>query len=148
MDSDSLDLYGERKTEMLNRQFKPIGRQAGLTFWGVLFFAALAVFTAYIVMQLVPVYTVNSSIKNAMELSLDDLNLRRATRAQVVRNIQQQLYLDGTSKALDYKRDLKIQRSREQFIIETSYYPEVPIFSNISLLVKFDNRVERDLEDN
>ena len=99
-------------------------------------------------MQMVPVYAVNSNIKNAMELSLEDIDLRRVTRAQIVRSMQQQLYLDSSHRILDYKNDLKIQRSRDQFIIETKYQSEVPLFSNVSLLFKFDNRVERDLPGN
>lgn len=128
------------------KHFKAINKQAGWTFWSMLFIAALAVFTAYIVMQLIPVYTVNASIKNSMERSLDDVDLKRATRAQVVRNLQQQLYLDGSHETLDYKRDLKIQRSKAHFIVETTYQQEVPIFANIFLLIKFNNRVQRDLD--
>ena len=125
--------------------FKLIKSQAGWTFWSLLFISALGVFTAYIVMQMVPVYAVNANIKNAMELSLEDIDLRRATRAQIVRSMQQQLYLDSSHTVLDYKKDLKIQRSRDQFIIETKYQSEVPLFSNVSLLFKFENRAERDL---
>ena len=125
--------------------FKLIKRQAGWTFWSLLFISALGVFTAYIVMQMVPVYAVNANIKNAMELSLEDIDLRRATRTQIVRSMQQQLYLDSSHTVLDYKKDLKIQRSRDQFIIETKYQSEVPLFSNVSLLFKFENRAERDL---
>ena len=83
-----------------------------------------------------------------MELSVEEMDLRRVTRAQIVRGMQQQLYLDSSHKVLDYKKDLKIQRSRDQLIIETKYQSEVPIFNNISLLFKFDNRVERDLPGN
>ncbi len=131
---------------MPKHSFKVFHKQAGWTFWSMLFIASLAIFTSYIVMQLVPVYAVNASIKNSMERSLEDVDLKRATRAQVVRNLQQQLYLDGSHKTLDYKRDLKIQRSREHFIVETNYQQEVPIFANIFLLIKFNNRVQRELE--
>ncbi|HAU68258.1 MAG TPA: hypothetical protein DCW52_07660 [Gammaproteobacteria bacterium] len=133
---------------MRKAPFKSTRNQAGWTFWSLLFISALGVFTAYIVMQMVPVYAMNANIKNAMELSVEEMDLRRVTRAQIVRGMQQQLYLDSSHKVLDYKKDLKIQRSRDQLIIETKYQSEVPIFNNISLLFKFDNRVERDLPGN
>ncbi|MEO0368303.1 MAG: DUF4845 domain-containing protein [Pseudomonadota bacterium] len=124
---------------------KRIKAQAGWTFWSVLFIGSIVVFFSYVGMQLVPIYAVNANVKNAMELSLEGTDLRKATRQQIIRKLQAQLYLDGTDNVLDYKRDLKIKRSRSRFIIETSYEREVRLLSNVYLVVKFENVSEREL---
>ena len=121
-------------------------RQQGWTFWSALFVASVVVFFAYIGMQLVPVYANNASVRNAMVQAMDESDLRRVTRSQIIRSLNQQLYLDETHRILDYKRDLKIGRSRSQFVMEINYQREIHLFHNMSLLVSFDNREERALQ--
>lgn len=96
-------------------------------------------------MQLVPIYAENENVKNAMQLAIDDLDPNRATRQQVVRKLEAQLYLDGSHYLLDYKNELKVRRSRKQFIIEINYRQEIPLFFNLGVYADFDNKVDRDL---
>ena len=125
--------------------FKSIRRQGGWTFWSVVFIAALVVSASYVVMQLVPIYAVNNNIKNAMDLAIKESDLRKVSRAQIIRSLDQQLYLDESHRVLDYKRDLKISRSRSHFIMQVSYEREVPLLANVSLLVRFNNVEEHQL---
>jgi len=66
-------------------------------------------------------------------------------RTAIVRNLNAQLYLDGSNKLLDYKTDLVVKRSKQTFTIETHYQREIPMFYNIHMLVKFDNVLEKEL---
>lgn len=120
-------------------------KQGGWTFWSLMFVMAVVLFASYIAMQLVPVYAINENVKNAMRVSLYDLDFRRATRAEIIRKMNQQLYLDGTHKLLNYKTDLKVKRSQKKFILETHYQREIPLFFNLSLIARFDNVEERQL---
>ncbi len=120
-------------------------RQGGWTFWSLLFVMGVILFFSYVGMRLVPVYAANENVKNAMRISLQDIDLRRATRAEIVRKMDGQLYLDGSHKLLDYKTELKVKRSKKQFILETNYSREIELFLNLSLLAKFDNVEEREL---
>jgi len=124
---------------------KSISRQAGWTFWSLLFAISVIVFFAYIAMQLVPVYSANQNVKNAMERSLEDENLLTVSRTTIIRNMNAQLYLDGSHDLIDYKEALKLSRSRSTFTIQTLYQREVPLFFNLSLVANFDNVIERDL---
>ena len=126
-------------------RFRPINRQSGMTFWTLLFVAALAVCASYVVMQLVPIYAVNANIKNAMELTIEESDLRRVNRSQVIRSLNQQLYLDESHRVLDYKRDLKVSRSRNKFVMQIDYEREVPLVANTYLVVRFSNIEEREL---
>ncbi|MBX2848297.1 MAG: DUF4845 domain-containing protein [Acidiferrobacterales bacterium] len=132
----------------MTQKLKPqsiIERQQGWTFWSLLFTLGVFIFFAYVGMQLVPVYSANENIKNAMEQSLEEVNLNTVNRTTIIRNMNAQLYLDGTHKLLDYKTDLVVKRSRQSFTIETHYQREVPLFFNLSLLAKFDNILEKEL---
>jgi hypothetical protein len=96
-------------------------------------------------MQLAPIFAENKNVENAMQLAIDNVDPTKTNRRQVVRKLQNQLYLDGSHALLDYKTDLKFTRSRKKFIIETHYRREVHLFFNIGVFVTFDNVVEKNL---
>jgi len=132
---------------MNEMNLKSLQYQRGATFWSMCFVLAVLGLFAYVGMQLVPIYTVNSNVKNAMNLTLDDseIDLQAATRSQIEERMDKQLYLDGSHNVLNYKKDLKIRRSDQKFILETSYTRIVPLFFNLSLMAEFNNVVEREL---
>ena len=123
-------------------KFSNIQRQGGWTFWSLLFVMLVILFFSYVGMQLVPVYTSNQNVTNAMARALEGQDLTRLNRATLIRKMNAQLYLDGSHKLLDYKKDLKVRRSRKEFILETHYRREIPLFFNLSIVATFDN-VER-----
>ncbi|MFT5572495.1 MAG: hypothetical protein ACI9FR_001418 [Cryomorphaceae bacterium] len=128
-----------------HQAFRSFKTQQGWTFWGLLFVMNVILFFSYVGMQLVPVYSANQNIKNSMNLAVDNSDLRRVNRFQIIKAMQAQLYLDGSHQLLNYKTDLKVLRSTKQFVVETHYNREIPLFYNLSLKAKFDNVVERDL---
>ena len=117
-------------------------RQGGWSFWSLMFTLSVVVFFSYIGMQLVPLYSGNTNIKNAMTRSVDGVDLRKIGRAQIIKKMNQQLYLDGSHKVLDYKTDLVIKRTRSVLTIQTVYDGEIPITENMKLVVAFDNMLE------
>ena len=127
------------------KQLKNIKRQGSWTFWSLLFVLLVVLFFAYVGMQLVPIFSENENVKNAMQLAIDNVDPQKGTRQQVIRKLQDQLYLDGSHYLLDYKTDLKVSRSRKQFIIETHYRREIPLFFNVGVFANFDNVVEKNL---
>jgi hypothetical protein len=116
---------------------KNIKHQAGWTMWSMIFTMFVVGFFAYITMQLVPVYSSNSNVKNAMKVSVRDADIRKVTRSRIVKGIKSQLYLDGGSSGINYKESLKITRDRNQLIITIDYERVVPLFADISILVNF-----------
>lgn len=124
------------------RAIPNIKRQAGWTFWSLTFTLGVLAFFSYIGMQLVPIYSSNSNVVNAMERSVDGANLRTIGRAQIISAMNKQLYLDGSHKLLDYKNDLVVKRSRKSFIVQVNYQRTIPIAGNISVLTTFSPKVE------
>ena len=130
------------KQSMVAKQnIKKFSRQGGWTFWSAMFVMCVLGFSAYVGMQLVPIYSTNHNVQNAMNRSLLDVDPSTITRAYVIRKMQAQLYLDGSHKAFDYKK-LKVKRVGSKAIIEVKYQSEVPLLSNLSLLVRFENVAE------
>lgn len=133
------------KTMQSGRAVKPlknIRRQGGWTFWSLSFTLGVLAFFSYIGMQLVPIYSTNSNIHNAMSVSLDNANVQRITRAEIIRKMDKQLYLDGSHELLNYNEDLDVKRSRSQLIVKVTYQRKIPIVSNIDLVVSFAPIVE------
>ncbi len=119
-----------------------ISRQAGWTFWSLAFTLGVLSFFAYIGMQLVPIYSTNSSVEKAMQQSLEGQNLKTVRRADILLKMSRQLLLDGSQQAVNFKKDLVMQRTRSLFILEVEYQRIVPVFGNISVLVTFHPRFE------
>lgn len=133
---------------MFDTTFAPstkIKSQSGWTFWSMLFVMGVLLFFSYVGFQLVPVYAANENVMNAMERSLDDADLRTINRSAIVRKMEAQLYLDGSHQLINYRNDLKVKRSRKMLILEAKYQREIPLFFNLSMLAKFDNKIEREL---
>ena len=120
-------------------------RQQGWTFWSLLFTASVLIFFGYVGMQLVPVYASNNNIKNAMRVAIEGSDLRKVNRATIIKNMNKQLYLDGSHELLDYKNELKIKRTRNRFTLEADYDQKIPLFYNISIMVDFNPKVDCDL---
>ncbi|MBX2848892.1 MAG: DUF4845 domain-containing protein [Acidiferrobacterales bacterium] len=120
-------------------------KQGGWTMWSMMFVLGVLFVVAYLGMQLVPIFSANESVKNAMRISLNDKDLRKITRRDVIAEMQNQLYLDGNDKLIDYKNELKVARTRNQFIVEASYEREVPLVANLFLIARFNPKIECEL---
>lgn len=119
--------------------------QSGWTFWGLLFTLSVLGFAAYVGMRLVPIYSANENVKNAMELAMNDINYQSVSRSAIVRKMQAQLYLDGSHQLIEYKKALKVKRSKKDVVLTVDYQREVPVIANVSLLVKFNNKVVKNV---
>ena len=134
------------KPEFINlKPLTNIKRQGGWTFWSLTFTLSVIAFFSFIGMQLVPIYSANANIQNAMELSVEGADLRTIGRAAIIRDMNKQLYLDGTNELLDYKEDLDVKRSRDKFTLQVTYERRFQVVGNINVMVSFDPIVECDL---
>jgi len=116
--------------------------QRGWTLWSILFVLGTILFFAYVGMQLVPVYSANSNVVNAMKVSVEGKNLRTIGRAQIIKSMQKQLYLDGMSNLIDYKKQLKVSRNKNRLLVQADYERKIPLFFNISVAADFAPKVE------
>lgn len=118
-------------------QMNNIKKQAGWTLWSMLFTMFVIGFFTYIGMNLVPVYSNNSNIKNAMKISVRDVDIRKVTKSQISIGMQKQLLLDGSLNGIDLRKKLKITRNNNNMTLSVEYERTVPLFADISILVNF-----------
>lgn len=126
-------------------KMKTFKSQAGWTIWSLIFTLGTIGFFAYVGMKMVPMYSENNNITNAMERSLDNVDVRRVTRSKIINAMEKQLYLDGADEIVDYKKALTITRTNSQFKMVLDYERTVPLFANISILATFTPVLECDL---
>ncbi len=126
--------------------FKNINRQGGWTFWSLTLTLAVIMFFAYVIIQLIPVYSANGNVVNAMELSVKDVDLQGVTRREIIRKLDDQLYLDGSHELLNYKEDIAISRNKEKVVLQANYQRKIPMFFNIKILVEFTPEIECTLD--
>ena len=132
---------------MSNRQIEiqNFKSQGGWTIWSLIFVLGTIGFFAYVGMKLVPMYSENQNIVNAMERSVANADLRRVTRGSVIIAMEKQLYLDGADEIVDYKKAMTITRDTKSFKMVVDYERTVPLFANISILASFTPILECDL---
>ena len=126
----------------MKKQMPYIKSQGGWTIWSMMFVLSTIGFLAYMAMQLVPVYESNSNVKNALRTSVQNNDVQKITRGQIIKGMRQQLYLDGGSDYIDYKTDLKVTRDRSKLVITVDYERRIPLFANISVVVDFKPTLE------
>jgi len=134
-----------KQAKFNSKSFKKIDQQKGWTLWSLIFVIGVLILFTYVGFQLVPVYTTNSNIQKAMQLSLDNVSSSKVSRAAIIKTIDAQLYLDGTHELLDYKTDLDVKRTQRELIVQVNYERRVELFYNLSLVATFENEVKKDL---
>lgn len=135
----------KRKMKNMNKTLPNIRRQAGWTFWSLIFTLGVLGFFAYVGMKLVPVYGANGNVQNAIKRSVDGKDLRKITRTQIKNDIEKQLNLDVSEGIINYKTDLKVKRARNTLVVEAIYERKIPLFFNLSVTADFHPKVECDL---
>ncbi len=128
-----------------HKAFKRIDNQKGWTIWSMLFVMSVIFVLAYVGMQLVPMFTANESVEKAMRGSVENKDLRKMTRRNVIGEMNRQLYVDGNHELIDYKNQLIVKREKGKFLIEANYEREIPMVANIVLVARFNPKVECDL---
>ena len=123
-------------------KMKNFKSQAGWTIWGLIFVLGTVGFFSYVGIRLVPMFSENQSIANAMERSVQDENLSRITRNKIINTMENQLYLDGAHDIVDYKKAMTVTRTSGQLKIVLDYQRTVPLFANISILATFTPTLE------
>ena len=134
-----------KQAKLNSKSFKKIDQQKGWTLWSLIFVIGVLILFTYVGFQLVPVYTTNSNIQKAMQLSLDNVSSSKVSRAAIIKTIDAQLYLDGTHELLDYKTDLDVKRTQRELVVQVNYERRVELFYNLSLVATFENEVKKDL---
>ncbi len=125
----------------MNRTLR--SRQRGVTFIGWVFLLTPLALVGYAAMRVAPVYLNYSKVVrafNAVQKEYSGGEASTASRAAIVGSLGKRFDVDYIYSP-DLK-DVEITRQGSSWALSVEYEHEVPLFYNLSLLLKFDKSVD------
>ena len=111
-------------------------RQRGVTLFGLLFWALLIGFGAYLVIRVFPTVNEYLTIKTAVEKIAA---LQPATVAEVRTAFDRQKEVEYSISTISGK-DLLITKENDRVVVAFSYDKLIPIYGPVSVLIKYEGR--------
>ncbi|HKD54100.1 MAG TPA: DUF4845 domain-containing protein [Steroidobacteraceae bacterium] len=115
-------------------------RQLGVTAIGWLFLLTPFAVVVYAGIRLTPVYLNYMKVAKAMDQAGNELKAGGVNAQSIRTAIDKHFEID----MVDYPttKDMKITRDNGQWVVESSYDDDAPLFANVSLHVSFDKVVK------
>lgn len=111
-------------------------QQRGLTLFGLMFWAIVIGFGAYVVVRVLPTLNEYVTIQRAVEKIAAS---QPATVAEVRQQFDKQRELEYSISELTGK-DLVITKENDRVVISYAYNKEVPIYGPVYVLIKYEGR--------
>ena len=111
-------------------------RQRGVTLFGLLFWALLIGFGAYLVIRVFPTVNEYLTIKSSVEKIAAT---QPATVAEVRTAFDRQKEVEYSISTISGK-DLLITKENDRVVVAFSYDKLIPIYGPVSLLIKYEGR--------
>ncbi len=119
-------------------------KQSGWTFWSVSAIVLIVVVLALLFMRLFPPYFDNLKLQDALDELASDPRVANMTRRQIVKELDNKLYIDYAHEIVDLNESLLVDKSDKKLVITIDYEVVVPLVYNLSALINFANRVDID----
>lgn len=116
-------------------------KQSGITLIGWILLLLPVAIVLYAGIRLAPVYLNYMKVARALEQVAEEYQGDESVTAAAVRNSLEKRF-DIDSVSFPDVKTLGVFRDGQTWIVQAKYEDEVPYFSQVSLLVKFDKRVE------
>ena len=110
--------------------------QRGVTLFGLMFWALLVGFGAYMVVRIVPTLNEYATIQRAVDKIAA---AQPATVAEVRQQFDKQKELEYSISEITGK-DLVITKENDKVVIAFAYNKEVPIYGMVYVLIKYQGR--------
>jgi hypothetical protein len=111
-------------------------QQRGVTLFGLLFWAALVGFTAYVLVRVLPTVNEYATVQRAVERIAAS---QPATVAEARAAFERQKEVEYSISAVSGK-DLIITKENDKVVIAFKYDKEVPIYGPVYILLKYEGR--------
>jgi hypothetical protein len=116
-------------------------RQRGVTFIGWIVLLLPLAIVGYAAIRLTPVYLNYMKVARTLEQTATEFGNEQSVNAQQLRtSIEKRL--DIESVTYPTAKDIVVQRDGQSWVLHAAYEDVAPLFSNVSLLVTFDRKVE------
>jgi Domain of unknown function (DUF4845) len=113
---------------------KPRAAQRGITLFGLLFWAIVVGFLAYVLVRVLPTVNEYATVQRAVKRIADT---NPATVAEARAAFDKQRELEYSISSLTGK-DLIITKENDRVVIRFQYDKEVPIYGPVYVLIKYE----------
>ncbi len=114
----------------------PRSRQRGLTLFGLMFWALVIGFLAYVLVRVLPTINEYATIQRAVEKIAAT---QPATVAEARQAFDRQRDLEYSISAITSK-DLQVTKENDKVVIAFAYNKEVLIYGPVFILIKYEGR--------
>lgn len=126
---------------LLKHHERTLHAQRGMGMWGLMFVLLVIGFVALVTMKCLPIYLNQLKVETAINAIVDESQYASASPFEIRRALQKRWDVDDV-KHLKTK-DVKIQRTDNTRTLSYDYSVQVPLFANISIVIRFkaDKRI-------
>ena len=114
----------------------PQSRQRGLTLFGLMFWAIVIGFLAYVLVRVLPTLNEYATIQRAVEKIAAT---QPATVAEARQAFDRQRDLEYSISAITSK-DLQVTKENDKVVISFAYDKEILIYGPVFILIKYEGR--------
>ena len=111
-------------------------QQRGVTMFGLLFWAMLIGFGAYVAVRVLPTVNEYATIKRAVEKIAAS---QPSTVAEARQAFDRQRDLEYSISSIEGK-DLNVSKENDKVVISFAYNKEIPIYGAVYILIKYEGR--------
>ena len=116
--------------------------QQGMSFWALIWVAALSICLVVVLVRSVPVFLNNHKIDNALNALLEEPDVHKASRANLLQKLQTKLYIDYADKYVDLNKAFRVRKIKNGRSLSIDYEVVVSLVGNAYLLFDFKNKVD------
>lgn len=129
------------KVQKQSNSFCSIGQQSGASFFAIVIVLVLVGLFLLSALKVAPSYMDNNVIVNAMEGIASNNDMREMSLADIRGELQKSLL---TNSIRDFSMaNVVLTREGNLNYIDINYESRVPLFYNISVVVSFENRFDK-----
>ena len=120
----------------IRKPHSPQSRQRGLTLFGLMFWAIVIGFLAYVLVRVLPTLNEYATIQRAVEKIAAT---QPATVAEARQAFDRQRDLEYSISAITSK-DLQVTKENDKVVISFAYDKEILIYGPVFILIKYEGR--------
>lgn len=116
-----------------------VGRQRGLTMWGISMMILIGVFFLFLFFKLFPPYMEDAQVSSALKAFATSPDARDMAPAEAREAIEKRFDVD-TIRNVNVNRDVKFVPEGGGYAVQVDYEVLIEMFGNVSVLLEFDHQ--------
>lgn len=116
-------------------------KQRGMTMISLLFLLAGIGTVVLLFLKIVPVYMDHGKVVSALEGLKSMKDIETQSKAEVLTSLSKRFTVNSVT-GIDTANDIIVTKNGDQLKVQIKYQVEVPLVSNLSALMKFDDTIE------